>query len=424
MKVDGKIVLRVFEIRSKYNFHTRKFEQSLKEFLRFIPGEGVFLNNSIHFYFWNERIDHNEKITSWRKYNGNKVMCEMPIYPYNKKALYKNTPLEYAPLDEFKQNYHYYSEYDILDIANHPSFEFLWKMGLHRLSLDSKKFTKKGDFQKRFGVPKNFLPFMVENNINYEQYIRLKLLQKPDIDLINKYRYFDYNYLVLMKKQGYIDNLEVIKKYEYKEQSLRTICKYTTLKKFLNYKQGIENINVYADYLKMADKISYSIKAKDRLFPKDLIAVHDELSNKIRIMEDAQTQFAVAIRYLELSKYTYSDDKYIIFPAPSVDDFKDEAKQQGNCVASTYMQPFIKGHTEIYFIRELSNPTKSFITLEYNNQRIRQRELPNHKTNFTQEQLDFMDKWIGFRQFTEQREKYRKRKQIQTERYDLTQMVA
>ena len=126
-------------------------------------------------------------------------------------------------------------------------------------------------------------------------------------------------------------------------------------------------------------------------------------------MDDMNTQFAVYLRYLELSKYTYEDDKYIIFPAPSVDSIKDEGQQQGNCVATTYLQPYLEKKTEIYFIRNLKETTKSFITLEYNENRVRQKELPHHSINFTKEQLAFIEKWTGFRQFLENKEKYQKK---------------
>ena len=84
----------------------------------------------------------------------------------------------------------------------------------------------------------------------------------------------------------------------------------------------------------------------------------------------------------------------------------DEGKQQGNCVAS-YLQRYIKKETEIYFIRELSNPANSLITLEYKNNRIKQMELPHHKRNFTSEQLEFVEKWKGHRSFAKYKEKYK-----------------
>lgn len=423
-KVENQIVLRIFEIKSTYNPETKTFKQDLQEFARFIPGFGVVINNAVSFYMWHQKVWHNSKIISWHVYTGKKLLYEMPIYPYNKSQVFKNTPIEYAPIKEFRKAYPYYDKFQILQIANYQSFELLWKMGLYCLSLSSKHFNKKGSFVQRFGVPKTFLKFMVDNNLNYEEYRILKLLQEPNINLIKQYSHYDYNYLSFMNKQGFLKRPDILSKFRYDISALRTICKYTSLRKFLTYEKGVKNIQLYADYLNMANTLNYSIKSKKRLFPKQLKARHDELSKKIKVAEDMNTQFAVYLQYLKLSKYTFSDNKYIIFPAPSVDYIKDEGKQQNNCVATTYLIPYSQGKTEIYFIRKLENPTVSFITLEYACNRVVQKELPSHKNNFSQEQLDFIDKWLKFREFMNCKEKYQNNKKTEKIHYDFEKSVA
>ena len=426
VKVDGKIVLRVFEVKSKYNYKTKTFKHTTQEYLRFIPGDGYYINNTLHIYFWNVNVDHYEKIASWRKYRGTKHLYQLAIYPYNKKALYKGTPLQYAPIKELEEKHPYHNSFELLNIANCNSFEYLWKLGLYNLSMNAKYFyrSKKCSFERRFGVPKSFLPFMVENNLNFCQYKILKLLQKTDMNLINTYYYYNYNYLAFMKKQGFLENSEILEKYRYFEDSLRTICKHTSLRKFFNYTLGVENLKIYVDYLEMASKIGYSLKAKDRLFPENLIEAHDQISEEVKILDDIDTQFKVYTRYLELSKYTYEDDKFLIFPAPSVDAFKDEGKQQGNCVATNYIHSYMNRETEIFFIREQKNVTKSLITLEYNNNYVVQKELANHEKNFTEEQLEFIEKWKGHRSFTDLKEKHKKKTKIKIEKYDISGMAA
>ena len=424
VNVNNQIILRIFEIESKYDFKKKKFKQDLKEFARFIPNKGIAINNAVSFFMWYQKVWHHVKTKRWHIYTGNKVLDDMPIYPHNKKRLYKGTPLEYAPIKEFKKKYPYYSDFQIIQMASYQSFELLWKMGLYELSKDAKYFNKKGNFQNRFGVPKSFLKFMVENNINYEEYKLLRLLQKPDIDLIRKYRLFYTNYLEFMKKQGLLYDLDILKKFEWNLKELMTISKYTTIKKFLTYKKGVENINLYCDYLEMANKIGFSIKSKKRLFPYQLVAWHDKISNKIKVMDDMETQFAAYLRFLELSKYIYSDDKYIIFPAPSVDDIKDEGMQQGNCVATAYMKLYIDKKTEIYFIRCLNDTVTSFITLEYNYGKVIQKELPHHSTKFNSEQIEFIDKWLGYRNFIDIKEKYKNKTEIMAKKYNLNRLVA
>lgn len=401
-KVNGIIILRIFEIKSQYSYKTKSFNHSLQEFARFIPNIGIVINNSVSFYMWNQKIWHNIPITDWHVYMGNKLLYDMPIYPHNKKQLFKNTPLQYAPIKEFKKEYPNYTDFQIMQIASYQSFELLWKMGLHNLSKKAKHFNKKGCFSKRFGVPKSFLNFMVVNNIDYEDYKLLKLLQRPDMDLIRKYRYFNYEYLVFMKKQGFLYDLKVLNQFKTKLNVLKDICKYIPLKKLLQYEKGIKNLHIYADYLRMADELGISIKSKKRLFPYQLIAWHDKYSKRIKIIEDMN----ISLRYLELSKYTFQDDKYIIFPVPSIEHLKDEGEQQGNCIVS-YLNKYIDKKAEIYFIRKLINPVESFITLEYKNNHIVQKELPHHSIDFTTEQLKFIEKWEGFRNFIKYKEKYK-----------------
>ena len=84
----------------------------------------------------------------------------------------------------------------------------------------------------------------------------------------------------------------------------------------------------------------------------------------------------------------------------------------------------IENKTEIYFIRILSEVTKSFITLEFKNGRVVQKELPHHNRNFTDEQNAFIDKWLGFRSFIEKKEKYKKKQEIKVIKYNFKKMAA
>lgn len=145
---------------------------------------------------------------------------------------------------------------------------------------------------------------------------------------------------------------------------------------------------------------------------------------KLKITKDMNTQFACYLRYLELSKYTYDNDKYLIFPAPSVSDLTDEGIQQGNCVAYRYLNEYVNKKTEIFFIRKLNDVTKSFITLEFKDGKIIQKELPHHSKEFTREQLDFIDAWCNFRKLIDKKEKYQSKCTEKTKKYDLKRIVA
>ena len=174
----------------------------------------------------------------------------------------------------------------------------------------------------------------------------------------------------------------------------------------------------------MSKELALNYKSKKDLFPRNLVSRHDKMQKKIKVTEDIKTQFGAYLSYLKLSKYTYEDDKYMIFPAPSIDSLKDEGRQQGNCVGNMYITPYVNRETEIFFIRKLDNITKSFITLEFKNGKVQQKELPHHSRDFSEEQLSFIEKWCQYRSFVDKREKYQTKNKKKIIKYDLKKLVA
>lgn len=64
---------------------------------------------------------------------------------------------------------------------------------------------------------------------------------------------------------------------------------------------------------------------------------------------------AIIKRGKELSINKYLNNKFIIFPALTVESLKDESKQQNNCVR-TYAEKYANGNCDIYFMREVKQP--------------------------------------------------------------------
>ena len=428
-RMEKKVIIRIFEIYSYFEEGNKKAKRSCIEYARIIPGIGRFIGNNVYInMFGLLRVYHGYKKLNWSEYKGHKYFTDYPTYPYNKKRIIKGTIMEYAPIKEFmeKFSYYHYNFLDVLELAAYGSFELLWKLKLYNLCFYSKALNRNGSFYKRFKVPKSFLKLMQDNNISYKELLLLQLFQKADKELIQRYRYTNINYLrFLIKNHVLNDFLNSGIEINYTNmQLLKEISKEIPLRKLMKYPKGLNNLNIYKDYLDMAKRLSYNYKSKKDLFPRNLISKHDKMQRKIVIIEDKKTQYAAYLRYLELSKYTYEDGKYIIFPAPSIDSLKDEGTQQGNCVGYMYLNPYIEGKTEIYFIRNLSEVTKSFITLEFKNGYVVQMELAHHSKAFTNDQNAFVDKWLGFRNFIDQKEKYKKNKEIKIINYNLKKMVA
>ena len=428
-RMDKKVIIRIFEIYSYFEEGNKKMKRSCTEYARIIPGIGRFLGNNVYInMFGLMRVYHGFKQINWSEYKGHKFFTDNPTYPYNQKRIVKGTIMEYAPIKEFMNrfSYYHYNFLDVLELAAYGSFELLWNMKLYNLCFYSKALNKNGSFYKRFKVPKSFLKFMQDNDVSYKELMLLQIFQKADKELIQKYCNTNINYLRFLNKNDVLDDfLKSGIKMNYTNMNLlKEISKEIPLKKLMKYPKGLNNLNIYKDYLDMAKKLSYNYKSTKDLFPRNLFSRHDKMQKKIAIEEDRETQFKAYLRYLKLSKYTYEDEKYIIFPATSIDDLKDEGRQQGNCVGYMYLKPYIENKTEIYFIRNLSEVNKSFITLEFKNGCVVQKELPHHSRNFSDEQNNFIDKWIGYRNFIDEKEKYSKKKEIKVIKYNFKKMVA
>lgn len=428
-RMDKKVIIRIFEIYSYFEEGNKKIKKSCIEYARIIPGIGRFLGNNVYInMFGLLRVYHGYKKINWSKYKGYKYFTDHPTYPYNKKRIIKGTNMEYAPIKEFmnKFSYYRYNFLDVLELAAYGSFELLWNMKLYNLCFYSKALNKNGSFYKRFGVPKSFLKFMQDNNVTYKELMILRLFQRADSELFQKFKYCNLNHLRYLIKNNILDdfsnsNLELNAS---NIKLLKEISEFVPLKKLMKYYKGLNNLIIYRDYLIMSKKLALNYKSKKDLFPRNLISRHDKMQKKLTIEEDRETHFAAYLRYLELSKYTYEDNKYIIFPAPSIDDLKKEGLQQGNCVGSMYLQPYINSQTEIFFMRDIEKVDKSLITLEFKNGHIVQKELPHHSQKFTEEQNTFINNWVNFRQFMDQKEKYKKKQEIKVIKYNFKNMAA
>lgn len=426
-KVNKNIITRVFEIETFYNEKTKRMENDIEEYCRIIPGKGKFLSDAVWFFLGYMRIYHySSGKASWRKYNGCRFFSDYTTYPFNQNKIVKGTKFEYAPIKEFTRKFFRYNFIDATELAAYESFELLWNMKLYNLCFNAKNLNKNGSFYKRFGLPKNYLKFMQNNDIDYRELKLLRLFKNQDYGLIEKCYNSNFRDVKFLYENGILESyLEAGNNiYLGNIKLLKEINEFIPLHKLNDYPKGMKNLNIYRDYLVMSKKLALNFKSKKDLFPRNLMARHDKIQTKIKVTEDMNTQFKAYIRYLELSKYTYSDDKYIIFPAPSIASMKDEGSQQGNCVGYMYLDSYIDGLTEIFFVRKLEDVTKSFITLEYKNNHVIQKELPHHDRNFTDEQNAFIDKWLGYRSFTDKKEKVKNRANIKVIQYNLNNIAA
>lgn len=375
--IDNRIVLRYFEVRRNYNHNTRRFDNDIVEYARIVPELDIELVNDRFFkYMCTERVYHTKKIKKWRVFTGMYGMQQYykAIYLDNMDEKMKGTIYQYAKIKEaieYLKN-DKVSFLEILEKAKFPSFELLMKVGLYKLALDCpEKFNVKGNFERRFGVKKEFFRFMCKHNISYKELEVLKLTKRPNMNKIQR---------LIKMSNSYIEDLKKANKY----------VDLLRLEEYSRKQKGF-SIQSYLDYIRNLEKLNIPL-SKKKLLPDNFQEAHDESVKKVKIVGNKFLNKNIKKRYKELQKNEFNNNIFFIRAAKSLADLKSEANQQKNCVYTNYSEDYAYGDTDIYFLRELKKPEKSVVTVEVLNGKIRQK-YQKKNTEVTPEQEKFLELW-------------------------------
>lgn len=368
--LNGCFIFRGFEVMSIYN--NEKFKHYITEYQRLVITKDklyLLLSNKFKTFLGYNWVNHYDKHIKWRLYDNRYsswYLSTSIVYLGNIEDDVKNTVYKYCNLtstiiDQNSKGFIFLLQ----KILNNPySYELLTKMGLTNLSLVCDKFSIKGSFEKRFGVPKSFSPFMVKYNITYNELEVLKTLKKKNIRIIRKLAELSY---------------------------FKSLSNRLDILKALDNGLNKANERIYNEYLNFAEKLKLNMKDKKVLYPLDINEAHDRLLKQVKDIEDKKMVENIKKRYEELKNNIYKDDKYIIYPVPSYTDLLLESKMQNNCVRS-YNFKYANSETDLYFMRLLSNIEKSLVTIEVNNNKVVQSRVKNNKRP-NKEQLLFIKTW-------------------------------
>lgn len=372
-KVDGELIIRIFEMETLYNSKKQEMEHDTVEYARKIVdddyreirNERVSIAQCGPFvYHWKD--DEGE----WRTYDGDwyESLAQGYLYTDNLKNILKGTIYEKSRLWELaKKEKDYIYLPDLLSAAKYPSFETLVEMKLYNLAYDARHLECKGSFKKIFGLDKTYYEFMKKHNITREQLNILQIYPTKDIR-----------------------KLKFLQKYEY---VIEDIKKYTTIDNFMKYfkQKRLKDAHLYRDYLKFVKELGLDLKNKKYLFPDKLKTMHDIYEKQIKIMKQEKIQKNIEERVKDLMDNTFKNKEFIIFPASSVEELVDESKQQNNCVR-TYAEKYSNGECDIYFMRKLSNPKISVVTVEVRENRVVQKRTKNNEKT-DKKQDEFLETW-------------------------------
>ena len=242
-------------------------------------------------------------------------------------------------------------DFRILNLTYIPlrfkQFEYLIKYKLYSLAFTASHLLNGKTFKERFGVEKEFLFYMQNINIDYYELLGLQLTKCRNRFLI-----------------GCVGN-----SYEFAKELFELVS--LNMNEFAMFLErfAINRIPEYFDYIRMSIELGYDITDKKVLYPEDFMQAHDRLFLQYEILKNPEIENSIKSLSNVLGFNLYEDDKYIIFPANSIEGMIDEGSQQHNCLR-TYISSYGNNECQIYFMRAKSEKDKSFVTIEVRNNKI------------------------------------------------------
>ena len=264
-------------------------------------------------------------------------------------------------------------DFRILNLTYIPlrfkQFEYLIKYKLYNLAFTASHLLNGKTFKERFGVEKEYLFYMQNINIDYYELLGLQLTKCRNRFLI-----------------GCVGN-----SYEFAKKLFELVSlNMNEFAKFLE-RFAINRIPEYYDYINMAIEMGYDLSNKKVLYPDNFMQEHDSLYIQYGVLSNPEIVNNIST-VSNVSKFNiYEDEKYIIFPADTIESMIDEGSQQHNCLR-TYISSYSDNLCQIYFMRLKKEKTKSFVTIEVRNNRIVQARA-KFNDEPSKEIMNILKKW-------------------------------
>ncbi len=291
--------------------------------------------------------------------------------------------------------------------TKYPQIEYIKKAGLERMVTN-----------KLFGFPSYIKPNWKGRNlpevlgITHQDIDKLKQWGMWNIEAIAAYKKIKKHCAKITKKQmqnffNFFDDIQPF--YTGRMKGLNPIRTVNYLKK--QYEENRPECakgaygytkkyiyGVYKDYIHTMRILEYP-ETDYYLYPKNLSESHDRVATEHRLKLDKEVQEqrrkeqeCFAIHLEKMKKYTYSDGNLLIRPLENYDEFSKEGKNNVNCVAS-YFERVARRETSVFVVRRVSDPNKSFLTVEVKNGKLIQCRGRGNTTP-PPEAKAFVDNWI------------------------------
>lgn len=220
-------------------------------------------------------------------------------------------------------------------------------------------------------------------------------------------------------------DIEEIKEYARGSSTImsdyKKIFEYAKVRKALNYMKKQKNKSIhntlmkYRDYLDMKNKLGYDMKDEIILFPHDLTTAHNRAVVESEEYEADKRKKEVLKKFPQISKkykklfkeYAYAEGDYIIRPVKDAAEIISEGRIQHHCVGSsdTYLSRHNEGKSYILVMRHKEEPDMPFVTIEIENDTIRQWYEAYDKKTTEKTTQPYLDKYVKFLKTKKSKEK-------------------
>lgn len=400
---DGRLIVRIIKAYYSYTADIPKAEiyENTRQFI-YLDNDNKICTE--HYYY-----SHNSGIlTNWKsgkrleyimgQYHFDGDTCGH-LYTRNLPEALSGTPWQYCTIAYFYQHFH--ERMQALPYLRahleHPRLEHLSKTGFYSIVSDLAYGTLTGclnESQNRthkiLGVAAEDVPFLRDIDADlavlevFQGYAGIKdrqrlLLWQLEHDV-------KHNILPILK---YITVHKLIR---YAERQFPYLCQRKNKYGSIRYQKMQDIVTEYKDYLEMCDGLDYDMKNSFVLYPQDLQQSHDRVQKCFKIKENEQLlqDFKTAVQDARKHMAFEVGGMKIVVPT-TPGELATEGNALHHCVGR-YASNVAKKECMILFLRQCTDETKPFYTIEVRGQKIIQvRGIGNSLP--TEEVQRFIDKF-------------------------------
>jgi hypothetical protein len=201
------------------------------------------------------------------------------------------------------------------------------------------------------------------NEIHDQLKIELENLRFVKYPILKKYKelrmandLYSWADKMCRKEEYYIDFPinSILKWFLYYYEKYLKFFYYTKLN---TYHTSQEMIRLFDNFLQLCYDLDK--KPQKENFFTEYMSLQIEYETKRKVIENEKIK-----KQMTRFDFHFEDDNYIVVVPTTAQEYIDEAREQHNCVERSYLSGIINGNYTVVFVREKSNPEKSFITCE------------------------------------------------------------